>query len=167
MGGLVAFELAQLLLQQRKTVGLLGLMDTHFPLPLTWHEPRWRKPYVSVRAPLHENWRILRWRIIRAFGRGRTDRWLPTYRRFIGHLNGRAGRFYRPAFYPGELTLFITTDTRFARGDPRLMMYPLAQTTRVIKMPGKRSGLFMKPTVDELARQLQACLESAEKNNTP
>ena len=42
------------------------------------------------------------------------------------------------------------------------MMRPLAQTTRVVKIPGKRSGLFMKPAMDELARQLQDALEISE-----
>lgn len=163
MGGLVAFELAQMLVRQGKKVGFLGLMDTHFPLPLTSHESGWRKIYVSVRTPLHENWRALRWRIIRALGWGQNHRWLPGYRAFVAHQNGYAGRFYRPVFYPGELTLFTTTETKFfTREDPRLMMLPLARTTQVVRISGQRRGLFKKPIVDELARQLQSALESSE-----
>jgi acyl carrier protein len=163
MGGLVAFELAQMLVRQGRKVALLGLMDTHFPLPLTRHEPAWRKIYVAARTPVHETWRRLRWRILRALGAGRNDRLLPAYRRFIANINGRAGRLYRPEFYPGNITLFITAEARFpAREDPRLMMGPLAQTARIVKIAGKRSGLFMKPAVDELARQLQNALDRAE-----
>jgi amino acid adenylation domain-containing protein len=163
MGGLVAFELAQMLVQQGKKVGLLCLMDVHFPLPLTRHETGWRKFYVSLRTPVHEGWRRSRWRVIRALGLCRSHRWLPAYRGFIAHQNGHAGRFYRPVFYPGDLTIFTTVETRFfTREDPRLMMRSLAQTSRVVKIPGKRSGLFMKPAVDELARQLQDALEISE-----
>jgi hypothetical protein len=163
MGGLVAFELAQMLLRQEKKVGLLCLMDVHFTLPLTRHETGWRKFYVWLRTPVHEGWRRLRWRVIRALGLSRNHRWLPSYRAFIAHQNGHAARFYHPVFYPGDLTLFTTVETRFQTlEDPRLMMRPLAQTSRVVKLPGKRSGLFKKPVVDELARQLQDALEISE-----
>jgi amino acid adenylation domain-containing protein len=166
MGGLVAFELAQMLLQRGKQVGLLALIDTHFPLSLAEREQGWRKIYIGVRTPLHEIWRALRWKIIRAFGGAKSSSWLPGYRAFVAHQNGHAARAYRPVFYPGELVLFYTTETQIPyREDPRLRMRPLAQTARVVELPGKRSGLFMKPGVDELARQLQAALETAEETS--
>ena len=162
MGGMVAFELAQMLRRQGKEIGLLGLMDTLLPLSKNqcgkWHE----KTYVSLRTPIHEHWRILRWKIIRAAGMSQSDRRLPNYRRFIANINGRAHRHYKPSFYPGEITLFITADTKFPHEDPRLRAQPLAHHTRVIAIPGERAGLFVKPAVDELARQLQICLKASE-----
>ena len=162
MGGMVAFELAQMLRQQGKAVGLLGLMDTLLPTAEIPGEKWHRKIYVSLRTPIHEHWRMWRWQALRAAGLMQNGRQLPAYRRFIANLNGRAHRHYRPSFYPGEITLFITTETKFPQADPRLRARQLAQTTRVMAIPGGRAGLFMKPAVDELARQLQGCLQSAE-----
>jgi acyl carrier protein len=162
MGGMVAFELAQMLVQQGKKVGLLGLLDTGFPRPSPEHQ-KWRKRiYVSLRTPVHEAWGMLRWKIIRALGLGRNSRLLRAYRRFVARMNSRASRSYRPGFYPGEITLFITVGAKFTREDPRLMMRSLAKTTRVISISGNRAGLFAKPAVDELARQLQSAMENVE-----
>jgi hypothetical protein len=78
-------------------------------------------------------------------------------------MNSRANRSYKPAFYPGAMTLFITADTKFSREDLRLLMRHHVQETHVITISGNRSGLFGRPAVDELARQLQVCLELAER----
>jgi amino acid adenylation domain-containing protein len=165
MGGMIAFELAQMLLQQGKKVQFLGLIETKLPLQPNEDLKGYRKIYVPVRTFIHERWRMLRWRVIRALGLGRNDRWLPSYRGFIVKLNGRAHHGYRPSFYPGNLTLFITSATTFHGADPRLMARSLAQSANVIAIAGDRKGLFMKPAVDELAEQLLACLNAVEKKN--
>jgi len=77
-------------------------------------------------------------------------------------MNGRANRRYKPKFYPGTVTFFTTVDTRYPKEDRRLMMCRYAQESRVISLSGNRSRLFMKPVVEELARQLQACLKQAD-----
>jgi acetoacetyl-CoA synthetase len=167
MGGMVALELAQILVQQGKKIGLLGLLDSQFPQSKSRLQPWPKRIYLSLRTPVHDARRSLRWKIIRAAGLGRNRRLLPAYRRFVVHLNSRANQSYRPAFYPGEITLFLTVGTRFTHEDPRLMVRQFAQSTHMVAIPGERPGLFMKPAVDELARQLQTCLESAEKKNAP
>ena len=167
MGGMVALELAQMLVQQGKKVGLLGLLDSQFPQSKSRCQPWPKRIYLSLRNPVHEARRWLRWKIIRAAGLGRNSRLLPAYRRLVVHFNARANQSYRPAFYPGEITLFLTVGTRFTHEDPRLMVRQFAQSTHIVAIPGERPGLFMKPAVDELARQLQTCLESAEKKNAP
>jgi hypothetical protein len=82
-------------------------------------------------------------------------------------MNSRANRIYTPKFYPGAATLFVTLETKFPREDPRLLMRRHLQESKIITLPGNRSGLFARPAVDELARQLQGCLELAEKKNVP
>jgi hypothetical protein len=82
-------------------------------------------------------------------------------------MSSRANRRYKPAFYPGTLTLFITADTMFPGEDLRLWMRRCAQETRVITVPGVRANLFVRPAVDELARQLQICLDRAEGKESP
>jgi amino acid adenylation domain-containing protein len=162
MGGMVAFELAQMLVRQGREVALLALLDSSHPLP-SWQHHEWKeKIYGSLRNPVRDAFRILRWFAIRRAGLGRRTRWLPAYRRFVTHMNSRAYHSYQPDSWPGNLTLFLTAETKFPKEDRRLLMSRYARATNTITIPGNRAGLFIKPAVDELARQLQACLESAE-----
>ncbi len=167
MGGLVAFEMAQRLIRDGKQVALLALMDVRYPLKTRQH-PKWTERwYGPLRDPVRDAFRMLRWSLIRGFGLARNDRWQQSYRRFVAHMNGRANRLYTPAFYPGEMTLFVTADTKFPHEDPRLLMRPYAKASRVITIPGIRRGLFMHPAVDELAGKLQQALEFAEAQIQP
>ncbi len=159
MGGLVAFEMAQMLIRQGRTVGLLALIDVPHPLP-AWRHHAWsERLYGTFRDPVRDAFRILRWSLIRVLGLGRTGRWLPAYRRFVANMNSLADRIYKPKFYPGTVTFFTTVDTRYPKEDRRLMMRRYAQESRVISLSGNRSRLFIKPVVKELALQLQACLK--------
>ncbi len=160
MGGIIAFELAQMLVQQGKKVGLVGLLDTFYPTPTPKHPDRQRRIYISIRTPVHYAWAVLRWKIARALGLGRNSRLMPAWRRFVVSVLSRTNRSYRPVFYPGEITVFISDDTKFTHEDPRLMIQSKAQAARVIRIPGDRIGLFARPAVDELARQMQTAMES-------
>jgi amino acid adenylation domain-containing protein len=162
MGGMVALELAQLLVQQGRQVGLLALLDSLHPRQ-SWGHHEWREKFYGVlRDPVRDAFRRLRWSIIHASGLGRGTRWLPSYRRFVTHMNSRANRSYKPKPYPGAITIFITADTKFVGEDLRFSMQRYAKESHVITIPGNRIKLFIKPAVDELARQLQSRLESAE-----
>jgi amino acid adenylation domain-containing protein len=163
MGGMVALELAQMLVHQGREVGLVALFDVSCP-PSRWgHPDRTERLWGPIRDPVRNALRRLRWFFVRAAGLGRHDRWLPAYRRFVAHMNSRAYRACRPAFYPGTLTLCLTADTKYPEGDTRLMMRRHAREARVITVPGNRTGLFVRPAVDELARQIQNSLEFAER----
>lgn len=162
MGGIVAFEMAQQLVRAGRPVALLALLDVPHPFPAWWH-PDWREKWFgSVRDPIRDAARMLRWTVVRGLGGGRTQRGLTEYRHFVGNMNSLANRRYRPRPYPGTLTLFTTADTRYDGGDRRLMMRRHARATRIITLPGVRRGLFARPVVDELAAKLQVCLEEAE-----
>jgi amino acid adenylation domain-containing protein len=167
MGGMVAFEMAQMLVRQGRKVGLLALFDVPCPLP-TWQHHDWiERLYGPLRDPVRDAFRMLRWTIIRAAGLGRNPRVAIAYRRFVSHMNSRANRRYRPEFFPGSITLFNTVESKFPREDRRLVMRRYAKDTQVILLPGKRSGLFARPVVDELARQLQSALALAEGKDLP
>jgi amino acid adenylation domain-containing protein len=162
MGGIVAFEMAQMLVRQGRKVGLLALLDVPHPAP-SWRHHEWTERfYGTIRDPVRDAVRILRWSVIRAFGLGRSGRSLTAYRHFVANMNALAHRCYQPKFYPGTVTFFTTVDTRYPREDLRLLMRRYAQESRVITLPGNRSRLFVRPVVDELAKQLQACLEQAD-----
>jgi pimeloyl-ACP methyl ester carboxylesterase len=163
MGGIIAFELAQMLARQGKKVGLVGLVDTYFPAPPPRHPNQLRRIYISLRTPVHHGWAVLRWKIVRALGLGRNSRLMPAWRRFVVSVLSRANRSYRPVFYPGEITLFISDATKFNHPDPRLIIESLARKNRVIRIPGDRLGLFARPAVDELAREFRVCLDEGQK----
>ncbi len=162
MGGMVAMEMAQMLVHQGREVALLALLDVEHPVK-TWRHPELRERlYGPLRNFVRDGFRILRWRIIRAAGMGRHQRRLPSYRRFVAHMNSRAYRSYTPEFFPGAAALFITDEKESPHGDFRLLLRRHLQESNVITLSGHRSGLFTPPIVDELARQLQACLKSAD-----
>ena len=163
MGGLVAFEMARQLVQRGRPVGLVALLDSPAP-PFSGRRSRWHE---RVLDPLRDTSRILRWAAVRAVGAGRSARWLPGYRRFLAGMNGRAPFTYRPGVYPGRITLIVTADTRYAREDRRPLMSRHARETRTITVPGTREGLFIHPTVDELARQLSICLDEVQHATQP
>ena len=144
-------------------VGLLALFDVPGPVLKGQHHDWIERWYGPIRDPVRDAFRILRWAIIRAAGLGRTPRRVSAYRRFVANMNGRANRRYHPEFYPGTLTLFLTADkSKYPRLDFRLLMRQYAKETRIVPLPGNRTGLFAKPAVEELARQLQSCLDRAE-----
>jgi amino acid adenylation domain-containing protein len=156
MGGMVAFELAQRLVRMGRQVGLLALIDSP-AAPYTGRRPRWHELALD---PLRDLLRIIRWRILRL--RGLNVRQLHAYRRFVAAMTELANRNYHPRFYPGTLTLLLTSDTTYRVEDRRKMMSQYARETRICVIPATRSRLFMPPQVDELARQLQSCLEAAD-----
>ena len=161
MGGMVAFELAQRLVQMGRTVNLVALIDSPTP-PYSGRRSRWHE---AVLDPLRDAFRIFRWGIVRAGGFKANAGRLPGYRRFVAGMTGLANRRYRPAFYPGTITLMLTANTDFPAGDRRSLMAHHARETRTVTIPGSRPGLFVRPAVDELARQLQICLDLAESKS--
>jgi len=159
MGGMVAFELAQRLVRLGRHVSLLALIDSP-AAPYTGRRARWHELALD---PLRDFLRILRWRILRL--RGLNVRQLHAYRRFVAAMTEFANRNYHPQPYPGTLTLLLTADTKYRVVDRRKVMAQYARDTRIRTIPGTRTGLFMNPQVDELARQLQACLDAADANS--
>jgi amino acid adenylation domain-containing protein len=162
MGGMVAFEMAQMLVRQGREVALLALFDVRHPHKKRQHHKLRDHVKFILRDPARDALRILRWAIFRTAGLGQNARSLPAYRRFVAHMNSLADRRYRLEFYSGAVTLFVTEDTKFPDEDLRLLMRRHARESKIITLPDNRSKLFIPPTVDELAQKLQACLELAE-----
>jgi len=160
MGGMVAFELAQRLLRMGRQVSLLALIDSP-AAPYTGRRARWHE---LVLDPPRDLLRIIRWRILRL--RGLKVRQLHAYRRFVAAMTEFANRNYHPQPYPGTLTLLLTADTKYRVVDRRKVMAQYARDTRICTIPGTRTGLFMNPQVDELARQLDACLAADPQSAT-
>jgi thioesterase domain-containing protein len=162
IGSMVSLELAHRLVALGKKVALLAQFDGRMPRRIARDEKLARRIYLTIRWPVHEGWRIVRWWLAYALGLSRRRRWLPSWRKFIRHMNANAYRNYRPASYPGEITLFITTETSYGKHDPRMELKEWATNKRVISIAGHRDGLFARPMVDALARELRAAIAQAE-----
>jgi amino acid adenylation domain-containing protein len=158
MGGLVAFEMAQQLVRSGRPMSLVALIATPAP-PFSGRRHGWHE---LATDPLRDWLRILRWSVIRAFRSSINTRQLPAYRHFIASMNNRARRRYRPGVYPGKITLITTTDASGLKEDRRLLMQSHAREAQAIAISCPRLSLLIPPAVDELAKQLQACLEAAE-----
>ncbi len=156
MGGMVAFELAQRLVRMGRQVSLLALIDSP-AAPYSGRRARWHE---QILDPLRDTLRIIRWSILRL--RGLQVPQLPAYRKFVSAMTEFANRRYHPQPYPGTITLLLTADTKYRVEDRRKVMSQYARNTRICTIPGTRTGLFMHPQVDDLARELQACLDDAE-----
>lgn len=158
MGGMVAFEIACRLTQMGRSVGLLALMDVPTS-PYAGRRSHWHEALID---PVRDALRIFRWSFARIGGLKIKPSDLPEYRRFVANMTGRARRRYRPGFFPGTVTLILTADTRYAVGDTRQLITRHASEARTFWIPASRSGLFVRPTVEELARVLQNRLDEAE-----
>jgi len=161
-GAVVAFEMAQQLVQSGRSVGLVALFDSPTP-PFSGQRSRWSE---LTTDRVRDAFRILRWSILCLTGLQRTPRWLPAYRHFVSSMTARAWHVYRPVLYPGKLTLFLTA-AKYPKEDRRALMAKYAREAQTITIPGNRAGMFVPPAVDELARQLQVCLDRAEGKDEP
>jgi amino acid adenylation domain-containing protein len=164
MGGLIAFEMAQQLLRLGRPVGLVALINSRYPAP-SGRRLRWTERVMV--APLRNTFRILRWSMARVMGLTRSVHWLPAYRHFVACMNTRARHMYRPTFYPGTITLILSANAQNLDEDMYHMMAHCARETRIITIPGDRAALLVPPTVDELARQLEASLNAAQSEGLP
>jgi thioesterase domain-containing protein len=159
MGGMVAYELAQRLVRMGRSVGLLALIDSP-AAPFSGRRAVWHEMLLD---PLRDTLRILRWSVLRCHGYPIAASQLSAYRRFVAAMTELANRRYHPSPYPGEITLLLTKDTQYRVKDRRQLMSQYARETRICTISGTRTGLFLRPQVDALARQLQDALESADR----
>ena len=143
------------------------MLDVLHPMQRAQRQGWREKFYCPLRDNLRDAFRIARWAVLRATGAGRTARGLAEYRRFVANMHFLASRYYQLKPYDGTITLLIAARDEYPEPDRQLLMRRYARDSVVLRIPADHTGFYTKPGVDELARQLQACLESAEKNNMP
>lgn len=161
MGGMVAFEIAQRLVRMGRKVALLALIDSP-TAPYSGNRPIWHE---IIMDQIRDTLRILRWGFLRGLGMKINVQRLPAYRHFVAEMTGRATRRYHPQPYPGTVTLMLTADTKYRLEDRRPLISRYARGSRTFTISGTRTRLFMRPQVDELARQLQDCLDAADRES--
>jgi len=156
MGGLIAFEMARQLVQSGRPVAMLALIVTPAP-PYSGERSRWHELLLD---PLRDTFRILRWATIRLARPKLGAPWLPAYRHFIGSMNSRARKKFKPAHYGGNITLFTTSDTSGVKEDRRGLMGKYSRESQTIAISCPALSILLPPAVDELARQLQGAIEN-------
>ncbi len=185
-GGLIAFELARKLREQDRTVGLLAILDTTFPIGRTrgrrvaryWdtiREGRWR----GLRTVARLNWVALR---INA-GRARHGRsWRKLQRegtplppdlagKRINHIALRLQSRHEPGEYDGRVTYVRAADAarHWVQASPRLWG-GVATELDVRDAPGYHTGphsIMAEPNVQTVARIIADELGSRHELSHP
>jgi thioesterase domain-containing protein len=173
-GGLVAFEMAQQLSAQGKSVAFLGLIDTAIPALMTSAEKDDAQLLVDLfKEDLTlslENLRHLqpddqlRYVINEAhqahlfppsWGWDQASRLMKVFK-----TNLKATENYIPQSYQGSIHLFQAEDSELATDDPSMGWSPLAlKGVEVCLVPGNHKTLLRPPHVHVLAAKIKDHLE--------
>ena len=178
--GLLAFEIAQLLVKKGEVVAFLGLIDTAFPMGTLLTAARRVKLSESpvqalgriiLNKCLHMSTSLPRL-MARAFGNSDeseqdeealeldadTDQLSELFNNRTSKLMENAGSNYRPKRYPGQLTLFHTRATDNLYGWHRIAKSGFC----AIKLPTKTDEhmphLILQPSVEDLAKEIRRIL---------
>jgi acyl-CoA synthetase (AMP-forming)/AMP-acid ligase II/thioesterase domain-containing protein/NAD(P)-dependent dehydrogenase (short-subunit alcohol dehydrogenase family)/acyl carrier protein len=171
-GGLLIYEVAQILVAQGEQVRFLGLIEsmvgTTLPTDLK----------ISLRDKLAYHWGLMRHRPLTGkFGylaaRVIGYRAAKESRRRLRESFGRVHELHRRYHlkpYPGKLTLLMAADSFFTSRpdrDPRLFWQKMAGAgAQVIHVAGDHDTLLQRPHVHDLAEKLTRCLARA-RGETP
>jgi 3-oxoacyl-(acyl-carrier-protein) synthase/thioesterase domain-containing protein/acyl carrier protein len=176
-GGVVAYEMAQRLVECGRRVGRLVLLDA--PCPAIAGTPvLGRRAYIGIRFLSHA-------RALRGLSARQASRYLwirvcvlmqaaalrvrgrtrpPTWAKALASVANRAAIYrYRANPYSGRVDLFLAEEPYPSpREDTRLRWRELARDTRLHRFPGAHDELLMDPQVVPLAIRLNAELTSQD-----
>jgi thioesterase domain-containing protein len=172
-GGLVAYEMARQLEEERLQVALVAMFDTHVPGRL--HEQATaasarRLALARARALLSGPDRVRTakrlceagmWRALARWHR--YAGWLPRPLRNVTQANRSALRHYVPRVYGGRVVLFKAAEHHSQRPrDPLLGWGPfVAGAFEIYEVPGHHGNMVFEPHARTLADRLAACLNSS------
>lgn len=191
LGGKIAFEMAQQLLQQGEQISLLALLDCQGPnfskrmpfinrislhLQNIWQQ---KHKYIIKKSVSWLDWistelqYTLQRIAILLFRIGRLPLPLPLRNRLIEDYNYQAGKQYQPQSYQGKITLLRAVDWLGGIGheiDRYLGWGSLTnQSIDVYHVPGDHLSMFKKTNLPILAETLKNCIEqnkiSAQSNS--
>ncbi len=188
-GGTVAFEMAQQLHAQGETIAVLAMLDTY---PLGWQQllsqeeaERMKKEFLRLRIKRHlsnlrqlslsgkidyvltkadykkrkyKNWL---WRAQQKFG-GAEATSLQHALRNIEELNYLAAKKYTPQRYPGQVTFFCANEEISLDENLTGWQILAAGGLEVVTVPGDHQTMIKEPHVQQLAAQLDECLQRAQ-----
>jgi thioesterase domain-containing protein len=190
MGGVIAFEMAQILVRSGREVAFLALLDTNYPVqPAGFRQHRdlfkrriypavekWEERFEEIRAKgmgrfVRERitgWNPFKRKVIRAsaIGDDIPDRraGLPPHLQKLWRANMRAMNAYRPQPYAGRVTLFWGAESPGIASDRRLGWSEVAEDgLEVHVVPGTHQTMRMEPHVRVLAAEINTCIERASR----
>jgi thioesterase domain-containing protein len=89
-------------------------------------------------------------------------------RRFLEDVNDQAAFSYRPKPYSGKLTLFKPHKNYTSLSDPSMGWSKFApRGLEIITLPVYPGGMFVEPYVIVLADRLRACIDAGQKSEQP
>jgi thioesterase domain-containing protein len=169
VGGVVALEIAQQLRVQGEPIGLLLLVDSHFPTRRgTWMlRYRLRTFWSNQVLPFLRRCRTSRREFQAALRESILLRFAPSREQKIGRLKVRIGRQYlrnilryKPRPYPGPVTLILCQEHN--RREPERAWRDLAGgDLEVLYVPGDHAT-HLREYAHATAAQIGACLEAAQ-----
>ncbi len=175
-GGIVAFEMAQLLTAAGRRVALLSLIDTrhpHLPVPsVTMFTRVARLRDEGLRYILRgfqRQWHRMgeardRLLLERRLARGEPIPFALRDMHLVGNFRDAVGR-YQPNPWPGRATLFRATDVGYANKEYRSAHgwdRHVLGGVEVVVVPGDHQSLLLGMNADLLGRSLGAAIERAQ-----
>ena len=173
VGGMIAFEMAQQLLAQNQKIGLLILMDTAPPrpvssIPVSTGSRKSLGHYVS--RSFYYLWNrqlIFVLKSVIQKHRRKIKRMLKPYNiRRVRDALDMAPWSYVPEVYPGRITYFLSEKRERTLGGPEAAIgswYELAAGgLDEFHVPGDHLGMLKEPHVRIVAEHLNACLDEAQ-----
>ncbi|HEY7155032.1 MAG TPA: amino acid adenylation domain-containing protein [Gemmataceae bacterium] len=182
LGGVTAYEMAQQLLAQGQSIGLLALLDTTIPhnaanqpyaedadesareygLDMTLEEldqlgPDEQLPYL--------------WQHVQKLGLVDADTPMTLVQQILDdvkrlfHTHIKLGTEYALRPYPGRIALFRPTDSPIRDSAQKDRNWGKLAAVDIHFVPGLHHTMVKEPHVQVLARQLRLCLRQAEEND--
>jgi acyl transferase domain-containing protein/thioesterase domain-containing protein len=185
-GGITAYEMAQQLLAEGEETALLLMLDSNVPgLPSITRRDK-ALIYTRHLGPAYfAGWarKRLRWeteRLMKRFGKPQENHQpYELHNAAIEAAFRTAFSRYRPAPYPGKVTLFRPKlDQAYVLGPGRVLdshlqyVYPdngwgrFAGSVEVHEVPGSHDSMVLEPNVRVVAARLRASIQQAEAQKT-
>lgn len=175
MGGLVALEMAQQLVERGQHVALLAMFDTTIPhnaanqCYVSGEDRTWQEYGLDLDleklAELGPDKQLpYLWDHARKLGLVADDTPLPLVERLLEdlkrlfHAHLTLGGAYQVRPYPGPLTLFRPTDAPVPNPGPMDRGWSQLAPVTLIMVPGQHQSMVQEPHVTTLAAKLRACL---------
>jgi len=181
MGGVIAYEMAQQLLAQGQSIGLLAFLDTTIPMTAA-NAPYAEDADLSAREygldmTLEELDRLgpdeqlpYLWQHVQKLGLVETDTPLSLVQQILDdlkrlfHAHIQLANDYTIRPYPGRITLFRPADSPIVNSTSRDRHWGrLAAAVEVHFVPGLHHTMVKEPHVQVLAEHLRSCFTDGER----
>ncbi|MEO8494655.1 MAG: AMP-binding protein, partial [Planctomycetota bacterium] len=153
-GGMIAYEMAQQLIEDRQSVALLALLDTAHPA-LYERTPRWLEAVRTVK--LHA-----RRTVLGALLACRHPGSIRLGERIVNETIRRRTEQYRPRAYPHSLTLIRSDQHHRSDATDLGWSGAVMQNVEICRVPGEHVSMLTPANIGPAARALNDCVRKAQ-----